>query len=58
LSYWLYCVVGIAVLGGSVAYWILWQKVAPAIGKYKLVPEQEALADGTRVTVYKRVRFA
>jgi amino acid transporter len=56
LVYWLYCVVGIAVLGGAVVWWALWFKVAPALGRYRLMPEQEALADGTRITVYNRVK--
>jgi amino acid transporter len=56
LAYWLYVVVGFAVLGGAVVYWALWFKIAPKVGGYELVPEQEKLGDGTRVVVYKRVK--
>jgi amino acid transporter len=56
LPYWLYPVVGIAVLGGSVLYWAVVFRLAPLIGKYKLRPNHEVLRDGTRVVVYKRVK--
>ncbi|KAM0559970.1 hypothetical protein ACHAPJ_003924 [Fusarium lateritium] len=55
LPYWLYCVVGIAVLAVSVIYWFVWWVAAPKIGKYKLEPHTEPLADGTNVVVYRRV---
>ncbi|KAB2572130.1 High affinity methionine permease [Lasiodiplodia theobromae] len=56
LPYWLYPIVGIAVLLGGVLYWAVWWKILPWKGKYTLVPEHERLADGTRVVVYKKVR--
>ncbi|KAJ2971829.1 hypothetical protein NQ176_g7506 [Zarea fungicola] len=55
LPYWLYCVVGIAVLVVSVFYWFVWWVAAPKIGKYELVPRNEPLSDGTNVVVYHRV---
>jgi amino acid transporter len=56
LPYWLYPVVGIAVLLSGIAYWALWQKILPAIGKYTLVPVHEQASDGTTVVVYRRVK--
>ncbi|KAL1634102.1 low-affinity methionine permease [Diplodia intermedia] len=56
LPYWLYPIVGIAVLAGGVLYWAVWWKVLPWRGKYALVPEHERLGDGTRVVVYRKVR--
>ncbi|KAM0664738.1 hypothetical protein ACQRIT_000332 [Beauveria bassiana] len=55
LPYWLYCVVGIALLLASVVYWYVWWVAAPKIGKYELVPQNEPLEDGTNVIVYRRV---
>lgn len=55
LPYWLYCVVGIVVLVASVVYWFIWWVAAPKLGKYKLEPNNEPLADGTNVIVYHRV---
>lgn len=55
LPYWLYCVVGIAVLAVSVVYWFVWWVAAPKIGGYKLQPSNEPLQDGTNVVVYRRV---
>ncbi|KUJ16776.1 uncharacterized protein LY89DRAFT_733782 [Mollisia scopiformis] len=56
LPYWLYSVVGIAILVAAVIYWLVWVKVLPAIGRYRLVPEHEKLADGTAVIVYQKVK--
>lgn len=55
LPYWLYCVVGIVILLASVVYWFVWWVAAPKLGKYKLEPRNEPLADGTNVVVYHRV---
>ncbi|KAK7227573.1 hypothetical protein V2G26_015576 [Clonostachys chloroleuca] len=55
LPYWLYCVVGIAVLLASVVFWFVWWVAAPKIGKYTMEPRNEPLADGTNVVVYRRV---
>nr|POE99551.1 high-affinity methionine permease [Quercus suber] len=56
LPYWLSSVMGLVVLLGGVLYWALWLKVLPALGKYSLVAQQEKLADGTNVVLYRKVR--
>jgi amino acid transporter len=56
LPYWLYIVVAISVLVPGVLYWVVWVKVLPAIGRYRLVPEHEYLKDGTAVVVYQKVK--
>ena len=58
LPYWLYAVVGIAVFGAGVLYWLVWWKVLPIIGGYKLTPEHGKLSDGTTVIEYKAVKGA
>ncbi|KAF7560390.1 hypothetical protein G7046_g3750 [Stylonectria norvegica] len=55
LPYWLYCVVGIAILALSVVYWFFWWVALPKIGGYKLEPHAEQLSDGTSVITYRRV---
>lgn len=55
LPYWLYCVVGIALLFASVVYWLVWWVAAPKLGNYTLEPRNEPLSDGTNVIVYRRV---
>ncbi|OQO07204.1 hypothetical protein B0A48_07774 [Cryoendolithus antarcticus] len=39
LPYWLHCVVGWGIIAGGGMYWLIWAKIAPKIGKYKLVRE-------------------
>jgi amino acid transporter len=51
LPYWLYAVVGIAVLLAGVFYWFIWRIVLPKIGGYSLVQEKTVLKDGTVVTI-------
>ncbi|KAL5045548.1 amino acid permease-domain-containing protein [Aspergillus fruticulosus] len=51
LPYWLYPVVGIAVLVAGIVYWAVWQVLLPWVGGYKLVPEYVVLKDGTTVAV-------
>ncbi|KAI9687113.1 MAG: hypothetical protein M1822_002524 [Bathelium mastoideum] len=58
LPYWLYPIIGIVVLLGSVVYWAVWRKVLPALGRYELVPRKDSLPDGTIVTVFERVKSA
>ncbi|KAJ3555599.1 hypothetical protein NM688_g2484 [Phlebia brevispora] len=53
LPYYLYCLVGIAVMVFSIIYWGAWRVVLPWLFKYKLVPEKRVLKDGTWVTVYE-----
>ena len=56
LPYWLYAVVGIAILAASIVYWFVWWVLLPRIGGYRLEPRHETLKDGTHVVVYKSVK--
>ncbi|PIL29301.1 transporter [Ganoderma sinense ZZ0214-1] len=51
LPYYLYCLVGIAVITSGIIYWGLW-RVAPRWFGYKFVPRKEKLSDGTVVAVF------
>jgi len=51
LPYYLYCLIGIAVILFGVLYWAVWQLVLPYIFKFRLVPMKEILEDGTVVTM-------
>ena len=51
LPYYLYCLIGIAVILFGVLYWAVWQLVLPYIFKFRLVPMKEILEDGTVVTL-------
>lgn len=51
LPYYLYCLVGIAVMIFGVLYWAIWQLVLPHVFKFRLVPRKEVLEDGTVVTL-------
>ncbi|KAG1860073.1 amino acid transporter [Suillus subluteus] len=51
LPYYLYCLVGIAVMVAGVLYWAAWRIVLPKVFGYELVPRKERLDDGTVVTV-------
>ena len=54
LPYYLYCLIGIAVMFG-VLYWTIWQLVLPYVFKFRLVPRKEVLEDGTVVTLVSRL---
>ncbi|KAG9833343.1 high affinity methionine permease, partial [Aureobasidium melanogenum] len=56
LPYWLYPVVGIVSLTVSVLYWVVWRKLLPFLGRYRLEADHEKLADGTAVVVWRRVK--
>jgi len=56
LPYYLYCLVGIAVLMLGVLYWAIWKLVLPYVFKFRLVPRKEVLRDGTVVTLFSRER--
>ncbi|KAI9689679.1 MAG: hypothetical protein M1820_010108 [Bogoriella megaspora] len=58
LPYWLYPIIGITVLIGGVAYWAVWRKFLPRLGKYRLEPRKSYLPDGTIVTIFERVKTA
>ncbi|KAI0365763.1 amino acid transporter [Pilatotrama ljubarskyi] len=53
LPYYLYCLVGIAVMVTGVLYWAGWQVVPRWFG-YKYVSRKETLSDGTVVTLFSR----
>ncbi|KAI0754054.1 high affinity methionine permease [Daedaleopsis nitida] len=53
LPYYLYCLVGIAVLVFGVLYWAAW-RVVPRWFGYEFVPRKETLDDGTVVTLFSR----
>ncbi|KAI0294037.1 amino acid transporter [Multifurca ochricompacta] len=54
LPYYLYCLIGIAVMVVGVLYWAVWQLVLPHVFKFRLVPRKETLGDGTVVTVFSK----
>ncbi|KAI0278429.1 amino acid permease-domain-containing protein [Russula aff. rugulosa BPL654] len=54
LPYYLYCLVGIAVMMFGVLYWAIWKLVLPYVFKFRLVPRKEVLKDGTVVTLTHR----
>nr|VWP01447.1 Transcriptional regulatory protein SEF1 [Ganoderma boninense] len=51
LPYYLYCLVGIAVMAAGVLYWACW-RIVPRWFGYDFVPRKEKLRDGTVVTVF------
>ncbi|KAG1847733.1 hypothetical protein F4604DRAFT_1537281, partial [Suillus subluteus] len=51
LPYYLYCLIGIAIMFAGVLYWSAWQIILPKVFGYELVPRKERLDDGTVVTV-------
>jgi hypothetical protein len=51
LPYYLYCLVGIAVIVVGVLYWAVWKLVLPYVFGFRLVPRKEVLKDGTVVTL-------
>ncbi|KAJ7630943.1 high affinity methionine permease [Roridomyces roridus] len=54
LPYYLYCLVGIAVMAFGVLYWAVWWVILPRIFGYTLEPKKVQLEDGTYVTVFSR----
>jgi len=57
LPYYLYCLIGIAVILFGVLYWAIWQLVLPYIFKFRRVPMKEILEDGTVVTVVSQLTW-
>jgi solute carrier family 7 (L-type amino acid transporter), member 9/15 len=51
LPYYLYCLIGIAVMMFGVLYWAVWKLVLPYVFKFRLVPRKELLEDGTVVVL-------
>jgi len=54
LPYYLYALIGIAVMVFGAFYWAVWQLVLPHVFKFRLVPRKEVLEDGTVVTLFSR----
>ncbi|KAF8469286.1 amino acid transporter [Russula ochroleuca] len=54
LPYYLFCLVGIAVMMFGVLYWAIWKLMLPYVFKFRLVPRKEVLEDGTVVTLFSR----
>ncbi|KAF4551513.1 Low-affinity methionine permease-like protein [Elsinoe fawcettii] len=50
MFYALYALVALAVLLFSVAYWYIWTRLLPRLGRYKLEEEVSVLKDGTTIT--------
>ncbi|KAM0753311.1 high-affinity methionine permease [Meredithblackwellia eburnea MCA 4105] len=46
LPYWLHVVVGFGILGAGIVYWVVWARILPKIGGYKLERELVVGADG------------
>ncbi|KAI0353860.1 amino acid transporter [Trametes cingulata] len=56
LPYYLYCLVGIAIMAVGVLYWAAW-RVVPRWFGYEYVPRKETLSDGTVVTLFSRQKI-
>ncbi|KAJ7780836.1 high affinity methionine permease [Mycena maculata] len=54
LPYYLYCLVGIAVMAVGVLYWATWRVILPRVFGYVLAPRKVQLDDGTWVAVFSR----
>ncbi|KAH7908037.1 amino acid transporter [Hygrophoropsis aurantiaca] len=54
LPYYLYCLVGIAIMIVGILYWAAWRILLPKVFGYELVPRKERLEDGTVVTLFSR----
>ncbi|OAX33011.1 amino acid transporter [Rhizopogon vinicolor AM-OR11-026] len=58
LPYYLYCLVGIAIMFAGVLYWATWRILLPKVFEYELVPRKERLADGTMVTLFSNKKIS
>ncbi|KZT62116.1 amino acid transporter [Calocera cornea HHB12733] len=58
LPYWLYPIVGIAIMVTGALYWAIWRVILPGVFGYELIPTKERLSDGTVVTVFSSGRVA
>ncbi len=56
LPYWLYPVVGIAVLVGGVLSWFGWRVLLPYLGGFEYRERKCTLGDGTVVTEFVRIK--
>jgi hypothetical protein len=56
LPYWLYPIIGIAILTGGFVYWAMWRKLLPKIGNFTWEEKKSTLQDGTVVTEFTKVK--
>ncbi|KAF4625189.1 hypothetical protein G7Y89_g12982 [Cudoniella acicularis] len=56
LPYWLYPIVGIAVLLLGVGYWFVWRVLWPKLGGFKWVEKKSELEDGTIVAHFVKAK--
>ncbi|THU97670.1 high-affinity methionine permease [Dendrothele bispora CBS 962.96] len=54
IPYWLHAVVSFGLLALGGVYWVLWARVSPRLGKYKLVRIVEVGSDGLSRNVFKK----
>ncbi|KAJ7913549.1 amino acid transporter [Mycena leptocephala] len=52
LPYYLYCLVGIAIMILGILYWAIWRVILPRVFGYVLAPRKQQLEDGTFVTLF------
>jgi len=57
LPYYLYCLVGIAIMVTGVLYWAGWRIILPKVFGYELVPRKEVLEDGTVITLFSNQKI-
>ncbi|OCH94012.1 amino acid transporter [Obba rivulosa] len=57
LPYYLYCLVGIAVMAFGILYWVAWRVVPGWFGYEYYVSGKETLSDGTVVTLFSAKRI-
>lgn len=50
IPYWVYPIVGIAILIGGVLYWTIWRVVLPKVGGFQWVRKTDTLSHGTVYT--------
>jgi hypothetical protein len=56
LPYWLHCVVGLGIFGAGGVYWLIWAKLLPWIGKYRLERAVVKEEDGWSRNAFTKVR--
>ena len=56
LPYYLHCVVGIALFFAGALYWLIWAKILPKIGGYKLMREHVISSDGWSGNVFRKFK--
>lgn len=56
LPYYLHCVVGLGIFGVGAIYWLVWSKIIPYFGGYRLIQEIFVGEDGWSGHVFRRVK--